>query len=142
VPARERLVFECWRFFRTHHHPSGVLLAIVLAVAVASLLIMISRLTPVGRVDVPKLIAAVKTYVEQLRSTGAAVPAEVSLDQLIARGFLTSNDVAGFTGTKVSVTVAADPQNLNQVLMRARQPNGEEIVALNDGSVQVQRARR
>ena len=55
------------------------------------------------------------------------------------QGLLTSNAVAGFAGMKVTVTLGLDPQNLRQVLMRARQPNGEEIVALNDGSVQVQR---
>ena len=43
---------------------------------------------------------------------------------------------------KVSVTLAVDPQNLRQVLMRARLPYGIEIVALNDGSVQVRRASR
>jgi hypothetical protein len=34
------------------------------------------------------------------------------------------------------VTLGVDPQNLRQVLMRARLPDGTEIVALNDGSVQ------
>jgi hypothetical protein len=84
-------------------------------------------------------MAAAKAYGDQLKSTGAAVPAEVSLDQLIARGLLTSNDVTGFAGMKVSVTLSVDPQNFNQVLLRARQPNGQEIVASNDGSVQVRR---
>jgi hypothetical protein len=119
-----------------------VLVGLVLAVVAASLLFIISRPTPPGSVNVPKLMAAAKAYAEQLKSTDAAVPAEVSLDQLISRGLLSSNDVAGFAGMKVTVALAVDAQNPSQVLMRARQPNGEEIVALNDGSVQVQRARR
>ena len=64
---------------------------------------------------------------------------EVSLERLIAQGLLTSNDVSGFAGMKVSVTLGVDPQNLRQVLMRARLPDGTEIAALNDGSVQQMR---
>jgi hypothetical protein len=103
---------------------------------VVFLLLLQSAPTSPGLVDVPKLMAAASAYAQQLTASGAAVPSEVSLERLIAQGLLRSNDVAGFTGMKVSVTLAVDPQNLGQVLMRARLPDGTEIVARNDGSVQ------
>jgi hypothetical protein len=111
-------------------------LTAVLAIGVVVFLLLQSAATSPGTVDVPKVIAAAKAYGEQLRTTGAAVPAEVSLNQLIASGLLRSNDVSGFSGMKVTVALGVDAQNLQQVLMRARLPDGTEIVALNDGSVQ------
>jgi hypothetical protein len=113
-----------------------VLLSSVLAIGAVVFLLLQSAPTSTGLVDVPKLMAAAKAYAQQLKASGAGVPPEVSLERLIAQGLLTSNDVTGFAGMNVSVTLGVDPQNLRQVLMRARLPDGTEIAALNDGSVQ------
>lgn len=114
---------------------AGMVLAVVLAVSVAGLILLASKpATPPGNINLPKLMEAVSAYREHLTRTGAPVPSEVSLDRLIAQGLLTSDDVSAFAGLQVTVPLATDPKNLQQVLMRVRMPDGQEIIAMNDGS--------
>jgi hypothetical protein len=88
------------------------------------------------QVDISKIMAATSTYRQQLEHAGVALPSEVPVDQLIARGLLSSNEVSAFAGMNVTVTLAVEKNNPQQVLMRVRLPNGQELVTLNDGSVQ------
>ncbi len=89
-----------------------------------------------GHVDGDKLLSAVKIYKGNLKRQGMDVPASVSLKELIARGLLTEADMSGFWGLDISVILSADEIRPQNVLMRARFPDGHEIVALGDGSVQ------
>ena len=86
--------------------------------------------------DAPKLIAAVAAYKHALAENGAPVPDTVSLAQLLNRGLLKPEDVRVFAGWQVSISLKADEATPNVVLMRARRPDGDELVLLTDGSVQ------
>ncbi|HWY76719.1 MAG TPA: hypothetical protein VN281_13940 [Verrucomicrobiae bacterium] len=90
-----------------------------------------------GRVDASKIIAAARVYTAELRSRGAPLPASVTLEELIGKGYLKRDDVSGFKGVEVEVYLVG---NTNQpgppVLMRARMPDGHDMVVLSDGSVQ------
>ena len=89
-----------------------------------------------GHVDGSKLLSAVKIYKDDLKRQGMEVPVSVSLKELIARGLLSEGDVSGFSGMEVSVNLSADESRPQDILVRARLPDGAEIVALGDGSVQ------
>lgn len=89
-----------------------------------------------GYVDWGKLLAAVKIHKDDLKRQGMEVPASVSLKELITRGLLSEADVSGFSGIDVSLNMSADESRPQDVLVRARLPDGHEIVALGDGSVQ------
>ena len=107
-----------------------------LAAVVVAGLILLSP-SGAGRVDPGKIIAAARVYTHELRAAGAPIPDSVSLDELIAKGYLKRDDVAGFKGIEVSVYLVG---NTNQpgppVLMRARMPDGHDMVVLGDGTVQ------
>ena len=59
----------------------------------------------------------------------------MSLRELIARKLLAEADVTGFTGMDVTVSLTTDESRPEEVLIRARMPDGREVVTLADGSV-------
>ena len=80
-----------------------------------------------GRGDLDKLIAAAKTYADGLRGQGLPVPASVSMKELINRGLLTETDVSRlFHGLEVAVSLFANEPGPQDVLIRARLPDGHE----------------
>jgi hypothetical protein len=87
-------------------------------------------------VDGSKILSALKIYKNDLKRQGMEVPAWVSVKELITRGLLNEADVRGLSGINVSVSLSADESSPQDVLVRARLPDGHEIVALGDGSVQ------
>ncbi len=86
--------------------------------------------------DGPKLIAAVAAYKHALAEKDTPVPDTVSLAQLLNRGLLNPEDVRAFAGWQVSISLKADEATPQAVLVRARRPDGDELVLLTDGSVQ------
>jgi hypothetical protein len=86
--------------------------------------------------DGPKLSAAVAAYKHVLEGSGTPVPDTVSLAQLLNRGLLKPEDVRAFAGWQVSISLKADEAAPQAVLMRARRPDGDQLVLLTDGSVQ------
>lgn len=89
-----------------------------------------------GHVNAARILAASRTYADGLRAQAAPVPATVSLQDLVDRGLLAEADVAGFAGLDLNVSLAVDETRPQEVLIRARLPDGQEVVALADGSVQ------
>jgi len=90
-------------------------------------------------VDPSKIIAAAAQYAHDLKESGSPVPPTVPLKELIARKMLKPADVSGFEGAEVTVSLAslsANSTGPNDVLMRARMPDGVELELLEDGSVQ------
>jgi hypothetical protein len=90
---------------------------------------------PPGRVNTAKIMNAANAYAQGLKTQGKTVPATVNLKDLIAQGLLAPNDVSGFAGMDVTVSLVIDRSH-QDVLLRARLPDGQEIVAMTDGSVQ------
>ena len=83
-----------------------------------------------------KLITAAKAYAVALKGEGSPVPTSVSMKELITRGLLTEGDVPGFAGLEVTISLSVDEMHPQDVLARVRFPDGHEMVALVDGSVQ------
>jgi hypothetical protein len=98
--------------------------------------LVFSTVSRPGGVNANKIMAAAQAYTHDLRQTGAPVPQSVTLQELIAKGFLKHDDVSGFDGIEVTVYLRGESLKTPSVLMRARLPNGKEWMVFTDGSVQ------
>jgi hypothetical protein len=83
-----------------------------------------------------KLMTAARHFRADLERQHQAVPESVNLRELLSRGFLTAADAKEFEGLQVTVSLRGDVERPNEALMRVQFPNGDECVALGDGSVQ------
>ena len=118
-----------------------ILIAVVVgavAATIMSLVYLASIDRRPGHVDAVKILSAAQTYGHDLKVKGTTVPPSVTLEELIARGLLRPADVSGFDGMEVTVSLTVDPSRPQDILMRARLPDGHEVVALADGSVHTQ----
>src|SRR5438552_13026001 len=86
--------------------------------------------------NAPKLISALQAFSRDQTAGGRQLPAEVSLQDLLRRGYLTTNDVAALEGMDVAFSTQTDDTNPQMVLVRARTPDGQYICLMADGSVQ------
>lgn len=89
-----------------------------------------------GPANAKSILVAAQTYAKDLKLHGQAVPQTVDLKDLLAKGLLQPGDVKGFAGIQVTIYLAVDPNNPQDVLMRARLQDGSEMAVLADGSVQ------
>ena len=110
--------------------------ALTIAIVAGSMIYFTSSSRHPEHVNAPRLLAAAKSYADDLKAQGLTVPALVSLQELISKKLLADSDVTGFAGMEVTVSLTADESRPQEVLIRARMPDGHEIVALADGSVQ------
>jgi hypothetical protein len=86
--------------------------------------------------NAPKLISALQAFSRDQAAGGRRLPPEVSLQDLLRGGYLTTNDVAAFEGMDVTFSTEADDTYPQMVLACARTPDGQYICLLADGSVQ------
>lgn len=86
-----------------------------------------------------RLFEAVQHYRADLLARESALPATVSLRELTNQGYLQAREVAAFAGLETTISLSASESRPHEVLMRARFPDGAELVALADGSVQTVR---
>jgi hypothetical protein len=86
-----------------------------------------------------RLFEAVRQYRVDLLARDGTLPATVSLRELTNQGYLHAREVAAFAGLETTIALLADESRPHEVLMSARFPDGAELVALADGSVQTVR---
>ena len=82
---------------------------------------------------------AALAYKQALQAKAQPVPESVSLAELTRAGFFSPSQAQAFDGYEITVSLVADESRPQDVLMRVRFPNGDEIVVLCDGSVQSRR---
>ena len=85
--------------------------------------------------NAPDLFAAVRAFCQDQAGRGP-LPPEVSLQDLLRNGYLSSNDVKAFKGYEVTFSTRYDNDNPELILARAVAPDGHSICLLADGSVQ------
>ena len=83
-----------------------------------------------------KLIPALQAFARDRVVQGQALPATVSLSDLVAKGYLTYDDVSVFRGADVVFYPGVDLKSPKSILARARMPDGTEVMMLADGSLQ------
>ena len=86
--------------------------------------------------DGPKLISALQAFSRDQTAGGRQLPPEVSLQDLLRGGYLTTNDVRAFEGMEVTFNTQADDTHPEMILARARMADGQFICLMADGSVQ------
>ena len=111
---------------------AGIALVVVLVLAVSAYWERKQTLFQNG----PKLISALQAYSRDQAAAGRRLPPEVSLQDLLRGGYLTTNDVRAFEGMEVAFSTQADDGHPQMILARARTPDGQVICLMADGSVQ------
>ena len=113
-------------------------IAVILGVLITARIVLSpSSSSAFGRVDAFKVAEATRAYKGDLQAHGAIVPATVSLQDLVNRGFLKPSDVSGFAGTEVTVyLVPKGDQNPQGILMSVQLKDGSKAALLDDGSAQ------
>ena len=123
-----------------------ILIAVaVLVVVWIMLFTFISALDPTtSRPDVngAKIFLAAQAYKQDLKAQGKVVPPSVPLDELVARGLLSQEDIGSLKAMNATISLVADGSRPEEVVVRARLPDGSEIVHLADGSVQHRKKQR
>jgi hypothetical protein len=91
-----------------------------------------------GHLDAKKITAAIHAYSSKMKSENQTLPPSISLQELIAKGFLKHGDVSVFDGWNVIVSLTLDETNPQpqSVLMTAQSSDGRQIIVLGDGSIQ------
>ena len=84
--------------------------------------------------NAPKLITALQAFSRDQIAGTRQLPLEVSLQDLLRGGYLTTNDVAAFEGMDVTFSTQAEDTNPQMILARARTPDGQFICLLADGA--------
>ena len=110
---------------------AGIALVVVLVLVVSAY--WERKQTPFQ--NAPKLISALQAFSRDQAAAGRRLPPEVSMEDLLRGGYLTTNDVRAFEGMEVTFSTEADESHPQMILARARMPDGQFICALADGSV-------
>ncbi|HEX5399958.1 MAG TPA: hypothetical protein VFY06_13015 [Verrucomicrobiae bacterium] len=113
------------------------ILSTVLAVTAAMIVagIIYSSFTPnpkSGPVNWLRISSAARSYALDLQSHGQPVPATVTLQDLMAEGLLTPQDVGGLSGMNAAVSLADET---SPFLIRVQMQDGSGMSVLKDGSV-------
>ena len=87
------------------------------------------------KVDGPKIIAAGRAYTHEMVSRKLPIPNSVSVNDLVAHGYLKSADVAAFQGLDATLSLTSDASRPDFVIMRVKMLDGSDLVLLQDGSV-------
>jgi hypothetical protein len=82
-----------------------------------------------------RVVAAAQRYRADLLNRRQTVPDAVTLQDLVNRGVLAQTEVQGFTGMQVTFSLRTNGDPPEEALMRVRFPNGDECIAIGDGSV-------
>ena len=82
------------------------------------------------------IMSALQAFSRDRAAAGQRPPPEVSLQELIRGGYLTTNDVRAFEGMEVAFSTRIDDANPQMILAWAHTPDGQYISLLADGSVQ------
>jgi hypothetical protein len=86
--------------------------------------------------NLPKVILAAQTYSQDQVAHGQPLPASVSLRDLVASRYVSAEDVRAFDGMDVTVYPMTNDTDPNSILIRVRMPDGTQIAAMGDGSIQ------
>ena len=84
-----------------------------------------------------RILAAVQSYADTLRTQGRALPRSVLLQELVDRGWVSTDDLGPFADWDVRIYLTAQATRPQDPLMEARLPDGTTAVTLADGSVQL-----
>ena len=91
---------------------------------------------PPPPMDSAKLFSALEAFSQDRRDAALPIPASLTLRELVASGYLGTNDVRAFEGTEVTFQLDSDLTRPQEVMIRVKLRDGTQMVLLGDGSVQ------
>ena len=112
---------------------TGLLVAVA---ALASWLLISRWQHSLSFKSLPKLSVAMRSYSHDQVSRGRPLPSSVTLQDLVGGGYVSADEVRDLGGADVTFYPAISESDPQAVLVRVRMPNGSQMVALADGSVQ------
>ena len=87
--------------------------------------------------NLPKIVLAAQTFSRDKVAHGEPLPASVSIRDLLASKYISTEDLREFDGMDVTVYPTTNVTDLPHfILIRVRMPDGTQIVAMGDGSIQ------
>src|SRR5206468_1925546 len=86
--------------------------------------------------NAPKLISALQAFLHDQAASGRRLPSEISQQDLLRGGYLTTSEIRAFEGMDVTFNTQADDTRPQMILACARTRDGQFICLLADGSVQ------
>jgi hypothetical protein len=109
---------------------------LIAAPAITTAYLLLAPAPPKPSLNVSKLVEAVAAFAREQRAKGRPQPETVSLRQLLAKGYLQTNEVRAFDGVELTLGLTADETNPNSILAQAKMPDGAVLQLLGDGSAQ------
>jgi len=139
-PAREQKLSAPPQDIETPVKLRHLMVLLVAGIAILALLSLAlewywKRNQPVFN-DAPKLVAALQAFSRDRFIHGMRLPSTVSLSELVAGGYLSTNDVHAFEGIEVTFSNVTNSQNPREIMVRARLPDGSVLTLMEDGTVQ------
>ncbi|HXI53833.1 MAG TPA: hypothetical protein VNH84_20100 [Candidatus Saccharimonadales bacterium] len=86
--------------------------------------------------DPTRIVAAIQAFSMEEKAGGRALPATVTLQELVRQGYLRAEETRPFDGMQVTISLSADESRPQAILMTARMADGTTQVLLGDGSAQ------
>ncbi len=86
--------------------------------------------------DASKLITAVQAFSRDRMDEALPIPETLTLRELIASGFLATNDAVAFEGMEVTFLMNADLSRPRETMIRVKMRDGSQLVLLANGEVQ------
>ena len=83
-----------------------------------------------------RLVAGLQAFSRDQAAHGRALPASVTLRELVKGGYIAAADVRAFGNTEVTISLIVDETRPQDILIRARLPDGRVIAMFGDGSSQ------
>jgi hypothetical protein len=115
-------------------------------IAIAGLLVVVAVLASVVLIfhwqhlktfkNLPKIVLAAQSYSRDKVAHGQPLSASVSLRDLVASRYVSTEDVREFDGMVVTVYPRTNDTDPQAILIRVRMPDGTQIAAMGDGSIQ------
>jgi hypothetical protein len=90
--------------------------------------------------DLPRehVTSAIQSFVRAQKTQGRSISETVSLRELVAGGFISTEDAVPFAGADVTFAIRIDERSPQQIIARVPLSNGHAVVVeLADGSIQV-----
>jgi type II secretory pathway component PulM len=79
---------------------------------------------------------AIQAFTRDRKASGSVVPATVPLRELVAAGYLRTNDIRGLEGRDATVSLSAVETTPQMIWIRVRWTDRSDIALMADGSVQ------
>ncbi len=83
-----------------------------------------------------QLMAALRAFTRDQQALGRPLPPTISLRELVAKGYVTRDDVSAFEGIEVTFFTHVDETQPQLIVAAARMPDAQLTCLMADGNVQ------